>query len=328
MLNRLRTRWRPETFQGAGRTSRYFEGWYYKIVDEDEKNVMAIIPGISLGDSSAHAFVQVLDGTRSRYHYHRYRIEEFDYSEDEFCIQVGPNRFREDMIQLEIGRESQELRGSLRFHGIRPWPKGILSPGAMGVLGFVPGIPCYHHIISLGHGIEGQLAADNRAIDFEGGRGYTEKSWGSSFPSAWIWIQSNHFDDPDDCLILATARMKVHARTVQGLTCALMSGDRLYRFCTWSGGRLTRLAIDRDLVTLSLENPEHRIDIEAALSTATEMRVPRMGEMTGKVLESLSSRIVVTLRERDDGEVLLEDEGRCAGVEIGGDAGEMVADLG
>ncbi|MCK7537696.1 MAG: tocopherol cyclase family protein [Marinilabiliales bacterium] len=32
-----------------------------------------------------------------------------------------------------------------------------------------------------------------KMADFSGGRGYIEKDWGHSFPSAYVWMQSNHF---------------------------------------------------------------------------------------------------------------------------------------
>ena len=63
MFNRLRRRWRPESYQGSLNSRQYFEGWYYKVVDEAEDNVIAIIPGVSFGDKSAHAFIQILEGS-------------------------------------------------------------------------------------------------------------------------------------------------------------------------------------------------------------------------------------------------------------------------
>ena len=39
-------------------------------------------------------------------------------------------------------------------------------------------------------------AADRKKIFFHGGKGYTDKDWGTRFPTTWIWLQSNHFQVP------------------------------------------------------------------------------------------------------------------------------------
>ena len=43
---------------------RFFEGWYFKLVDATEAHCYAVIPGVFIGrePASSHAFVQTLDG--------------------------------------------------------------------------------------------------------------------------------------------------------------------------------------------------------------------------------------------------------------------------
>ena len=38
----------PDRFHGWGKNKKYFEGWYYKILSENEEVAMAIIPGIAM----------------------------------------------------------------------------------------------------------------------------------------------------------------------------------------------------------------------------------------------------------------------------------------
>ena len=40
--------YKPEVFQGNLKRKKYFEGWYFKHVSKDLKNVWSFIPGISL----------------------------------------------------------------------------------------------------------------------------------------------------------------------------------------------------------------------------------------------------------------------------------------
>ncbi|MEZ4893124.1 MAG: tocopherol cyclase family protein [Saprospiraceae bacterium] len=37
------------------------------------------------------------------------------------------------------------------------------------------------------------LTINGEELDFTGGKGYMEKDWGRSFPSAYFWMQTNHF---------------------------------------------------------------------------------------------------------------------------------------
>ena len=49
----------PGSYHGTNKKPPFFEGWYYKLVSADEKQKIAIIPGVILG-KEAHAFIQVL----------------------------------------------------------------------------------------------------------------------------------------------------------------------------------------------------------------------------------------------------------------------------
>ena len=53
---------------------------------------------------------------------------------------------------------------------------------------------CNHGLVSFDHSLEGTMAIDGREVDFEGGRGYTEKDWGKAFPAGYVWMQTNHFE--------------------------------------------------------------------------------------------------------------------------------------
>jgi hypothetical protein len=48
MFKRLNAFFNPEQFQGWGKTSSYFEGWYFKLLNADASSAFAIIPGIAM----------------------------------------------------------------------------------------------------------------------------------------------------------------------------------------------------------------------------------------------------------------------------------------
>ena len=62
---KLRNIFHPERFQGWGKQKKYFEGWYFKVVNADASKAFAFIPGIAIDENSnAEAFIQVLDGIK------------------------------------------------------------------------------------------------------------------------------------------------------------------------------------------------------------------------------------------------------------------------
>ena len=168
----------PEIFQGIYKRKNYFEGWYYKLIDQQRQVVLAIIPGIAIGSSpkDAHTFIQVIDSIRGRVHHFKYPLDAF-YADKN------------------------------RFFDIVPFPKKMLAPGIMGPYSFVPWMECYHGIVNIHQKLKGNLNIAGDNISFDGGEGYVEKDWGRSFPEAWVWIQANHFDDKDTSFMFSIAKI-------------------------------------------------------------------------------------------------------------------------
>ena len=75
----------PSTYHGTRQKPPFFEGWYFKMVSADEKNKIAIIPGIILG-KDAHSFVQVIDGSDGSTEYFNFPLEEFQADFPSFSI--------------------------------------------------------------------------------------------------------------------------------------------------------------------------------------------------------------------------------------------------
>lgn len=75
--------------------------------------------------------------------------------------------------------------------------------------------------------VEGTVKVNDQEIDFTGGRGYIEKDWGSSFPKRYIWIQSNHFEEPTASLFFSIAYAVEHIDMTRqkGLHPRIGSGD-------------------------------------------------------------------------------------------------------
>jgi len=146
-----------------------------------------------------------------------------------FRMRIGRSEFSEQGVHIDVTPDADDdardsVYADITFDGMTPWTTRLLHPSTMGVLGWLSGLECYHHVLSLHHRLKGFIrfeeAAANGAqrpatagsaesssspppqspdlspgtLHLDGGVGYMEKDWGSSFPDAWIWAQSNHFE--------------------------------------------------------------------------------------------------------------------------------------
>ena len=91
---------RPTAYHGTNKNAPFFEGWYFKLVDANEENGYAVIPGIykHKDPQKAAAFIMFLDGKREKAHYFTYPIEQFRASATEFQTQVGGSLFSAETL--------------------------------------------------------------------------------------------------------------------------------------------------------------------------------------------------------------------------------------
>ncbi len=326
MLNKLSGLMHPERFQGNGKQPPYFEGWFFKLVDAGEKHRVALIPGISLSADPAqsHAFIQVLDGNSGRALYARYPLEQFQCAKRSFNLRIGANRFSSDHLHVDIVEQGWRLEGALSFAGLTPWPVRWFSPGIMGWYAWMPFMQCYHGIISLDHEISGSLVVNGETIDFSHGRGYGEKDWGSSFPQAYIWVQSNHFDEPGASLIASVAIIPWLRGAFPGFIIGLHHRNRLLRFATYTGAAIEELAIDDSAILCRIRSRRHRLIIEALRADGGLLHAPGEAGMTTRIAETLGGRVRVRLESLDDGSCLFDQSGRHCGIDAAGDLAALL----
>ena len=319
----------PEAYHGEGVRRRFFEGWYVKLVSADRAQRWAVIPGIFRGlDSAARdeAFVQVLDGVSGRSWYHAYPPDEFVASGTAFDVRVGPNRFGADGIDLDL----PQLRGRIAFDGpLVPWPVTLREPGIMGWYGLVPFMECFHGIVSFGHGLSGTLDVEGEPTPFDGGRGYIEKDWGKAFPRGYVWLASNHLDtaageDPSASLIASVAIIPWLGGSFRGSIVGFRHGGRLHKWTTYNRSRERELAIDDTHVRWELEGPDGVLRLEAERTRGGLLHAPLRDAMHQRVEETLDAQVHVR-HTGPDGTILHESVARCAGLEVFGDVGRLLA---
>jgi tocopherol cyclase len=321
--------WKPGIFHGRRKKKDFFEGWYFKMVDRSEKNAYAVIPGVSMAGSKSHAFIMFLDSRAQRMRYFKYPLDALTAGDKNFELTIGGSSFSVDEIRLELGQGGDRIAARISFKDTYPWPVKLLSPGVMGWYAFVPGMECYHGVLSMDHAIEGFVEADGITTDLTGGRGYIEKDWGASMPSSWIWMQTNHFDRDGVSLSGSIAKIPWLGNYFTGYIFGFLYDKKLYEFTTYSGAKVTGLDVTDDNIRIRLENKAYRLDIDADRAEGVELPAPKLGEMTAKVKDSLRASINVTLlRKNGPGtELIYSGTGRNAGLEFVGDVAELIKGL-
>lgn len=317
----------PEAFHGAGKNSNFFEGWYIKLVSADQKQRWAVIPGIfkglKSGDKTAdQAFVQILDGQTGRSWFHEFAVEDFQADTKTFSVQVGDNHFDSYGVKLNL----PQLKGEIKYStSMDPWPVTLASPGIMGWYGLVPFMECFHGIVSFGHQLEGTLEVESNSTSFDSGRGYIEKDWGKGFPSGYVWLQSNHFaSQPEASLVGSVAIIPWLGKAFRGYIVGFKHSGKLHKWTTYNGAKETQLAFDDTHVRWQLSGADGRLEIIAERVSGGLLHAPLRTAMHQRVEETMLANLQIKHYD-NDGNLIFEDIGKCAAMEVFGDLDRLLA---
>lgn len=304
----------PDLYQGSKREKNYFEGWYYKFVHQSGDHAFALIPGVSLNSKDdQHAFIQLMDGTGGISHYYKYDIDTFFAHPSKLEVRIGDCFFSMDKVEIDL----PNMKGTFEITNTTPLKKSMLNPGIMGWYSFTPFMQCYHGIVSMDHNVSGTIEHDGREWNYSNAKGYIEKDWGTSFPKCWIWNQCNTFASGSKRSVFASvAHIPWMGRHFIGYIAAVQDGDTLYRFATYNNAK-HKARIEGDSVIVEFKKGDLTLYVKATKGIGVDLKSPIAGEMTGKVNESLTATVHVKLEK--NGEVIFEDHGTNAGLEIAGD---------
>ena len=325
MANYFERQRNPACYQGPNMRKQHFEGWYFKVISQDEQHKFAFIPGVFLDKSQPeknHAFIQVFNGQNDSVRVIRYPFDTFSPASGVFDVKLGPNRFSAASMTLQIAEPDAHIAGELRFRGNIPWPGNWLSPGIMGWYTWVPFMECYHGVVSMDHEIDGALMIDGELMDFTGGRGYIEKDWGQAFPEAWVWCQTNHFDTPGTSLTGSAAIIPWLSGAFLGYIVGLWHEGQLYRFTTYTGAKLVDLAIDDTQVQMVLAQGDLRLSMSSNRTPGGILYAPTLKGMNRTITESLKTETKVHLSR--NGNTIFSGTGRHSGFEVAGNLERLI----
>jgi hypothetical protein len=131
-------------------------------------------------------------------------------------------------------------------------------------------------------------------------------------------MQSNHFSHPGISVKASVAKIPWVRNSFVGFIAGVWINGRLVRFTTYNNSALKKLEISRDEVGLVLENRHYRLQIDAFRDDATGLASPILGLMDGRIEESMTSTLEITLTDKKNGREILKDKGRNTGIEVAG----------
>jgi len=308
----------PALFQGSLAKKRYFEGWYFKMVSPNDRKI-AVIPGIAIigkNHPDNHSFIQFIDGNTGKTGYFRFGLADFKPSKKHFHLQIGRNSFSGRHLSLDLDQNGWLIKGSVGFEALHPAPVSLLTPGIMGWYRYVPFMECYHGILSMSHGLQGSMTLDKSIIDFSHGKGYIEKDWGRSFPSAYIWLQSNHFSEEELSFMLSIARIPWLNGSFIGFLSVLYYKGEMHRFATYTGASIIHLEVWDHSFRCTIEDKRFSIIIDARGTNHGNLLAPTIGSMDRIIRESMDASLVLTFCDHRENRMIFTGEGQHAGLEM------------
>jgi tocopherol cyclase len=194
----------------------------------------------------------------------------------------------------------------------------FMNPGIMGWYRFVPFMQCYHGVVSLTHRLKGELIINNEQFNFTKGKGYIEKDWGSSMPSSWIWMQSNHFTDSTSSFMLSVADVPWLGKSFTGFLGFFYHNNEVYRFATYRNSKLTLEIAEANQLKIRIDNRKNSFIIEARSNTTGMLKAPDKGSMDRRIPESIDATLKITMKDKKD-QIVFIDSTNIAGLEMVGD---------
>ena len=152
------------------KTHNNFEGFYIRIINNDQNINHAFIFAKTHYEKDPHAFIQIFDGIKKTNLYLRFPIDAF--KSEEGIISIASNTLSLD--KLTINHPSIRAEIKLKNHDF------LTQKSAMEPLKHLP-LECFQEVIYLNAIAEGRIFIKDTIIDFKG-TSYMEKTYGRRFP--------------------------------------------------------------------------------------------------------------------------------------------------
>ena len=296
-------------------SSPHFEGWYFRAFDPTTRKSFALIAAYWVGKNhEGHGFLELVQHPEGLVHKQTLiaiNVEGIQAGRGKFDLQLGDLKLSANSIIGTIWTDSGErVDINLKITDCAQWgaPDDDNNRWTMGWSTEAPGIPIKWHVHHLKAEASGVIRTPNHEWEFSKLPFHQEKNWGRSFPTSWIWLQSNHFEGrPDVAFAAAGGPIFPLYFSPQGYMAGLRWRDQFFTWRTHDTHYFPEVEfwIDHEQRLAKWrfvgENYRHRIEanVEAPLHELMMIDVPSDDGLRVGAVEHLAASMVITLYERN-----------------------------
>lgn len=262
----------------------YFEGYYFKFINE-RKELVIVIAGISISKNEKYSFIQIASNQEKTGDFHKFSLTEFKSSKNDFSFSIGKNIFSKEKIILDL----ENIKVKLQLRNAFNWNRSFLNPNIMGILSFVPNVECKHDIITVKAEVNGSVELQNKIIEFNKSTGYIEKNWGYSFPKKYIWLHANQFNNTELSVQFAMAKPKWYFFRPRVYIGYVMNG-KLIHFGSHKLS-IAKIKLKKNQLIIKINKLSHKIIIKVKNKTPIHLKSPKEGRLENEILEYIDSDI-------------------------------------
>lgn len=245
-----------------------------------------------------------------------YSFQDFSFSNSPFFIKIANNSFSLDEINIDIDDSFHMLniKGNIHFSNHTSIASNFFAPNIMGPFSYFPSMECNHAVLSMNSNVSGSLHFNDNLINFDNGVAYIEKDWGTSFPKSYIWCQSNEFLAFPANFMLSIAKIPLGVFNFTGIISDISFENKEYKFTTYYGAKLKKYDVNNNSISIEIQQGNKTLSVSSLSENSNFLFAPSKGKMKREILESISSKINVQIKEKD--KILFSNSGFNSGLEI------------
>lgn len=278
----------------------YFEGWYTRFTSNDSIN-FAVIFAITKNKEKPHSFIQIFKENDKECTYLSFNNSEFKY--DNNTVFIGKNHLSTEHLYIE----HEDIKIDVAINDQKTLYDFEGSNSAMGYLSKAP-LECFQEVIHLESHTSGSVTYQNIEYVVDG-KGYMEKTYGTNFPSNWVWIQSNNNID-NSIISFSVGKVPVLFFNFKGFFILLKIDKKLYRFSTYNFSR-----INVKTNQIIIKRGRYKIILKPESTHTTKLLGPKKkGDMSLDVFESITSLLNISFTKGS--KTIYEGEFSNVGLEL------------
>ncbi|QMS84308.1 hypothetical protein [Candidatus Xianfuyuplasma coldseepsis] len=282
----------------------YFEGWYYRITDAENNINIAVIFALTKDKKHPHSFIQFYDGHQKKAYYYTFDINDFYYDDANDTVRIGQNELSVHHLLLH----TDDVHIEATNHEVVPLQIYNGHQSAMGYLSNAP-LECFQEVLFMTSDVTFTLNNSPHK-----GTSYMEKTYGTNFPSQWIWLQSNHSKN-GSLISFSVGKVPVLFFEVKGFFLILNINGKEQRYGSYNFSKIKIDAVSDTHTTFSIRKGTTTIIITAKTNHPVELVGPRKnGTMDLAVHESLNATATIKVFNHND--IIFEDEYEHVGLEL------------